>query len=190
MVGEELFRKTAEKLPVIVPGSRALILQHPDLYALVDDDLYEEISQRTWHLAVMGPYSCYVVTTVRAETKCGFTSLYLHRFVLNPTRGKIADHKDGNVLDNRMDNLRLATPTTSSRNQGMKRRSSMPYKGIQRSPSGKWNAKIRDEHGLRQWLGSFDTPELAANAYDDAARRIHGGFACVNFPRPGERGVM
>lgn len=103
---------------------------------------------------------------------------YLHRVIV-PTELTV-DHRNGDGLDNRRENLRPATDKQQMRNRPKIPGSTSRYKGVFRAPTGRWTAQIKYDHKSRH-IGMFATEEAAARAYDEAARRAFGEFARTNF---------
>ncbi len=111
-----------------------------------------------------------------------------HRLALSIIRGCLlppnvhADHINGDRDDNRELNLRECVNSQNAKNQRKRNGGHPTLKGIlpARTPS-KWWARIKVNY-RHVYLGTFDTPEDAARAYDAAAIQHHGEFARLNFP--------
>lgn len=91
------------------------------------------------------------------------------------------DHENGIPGDDRLDNLRPATPGQNQANRGLLASNTSGFRGVSfHRRTGRWRASIcvdrRQVH-----LGHFATPEAAAVAYDAAAREHFGEFARLNF---------
>lgn len=108
--------------------------------------------------------------------------VYMHRVILGLKEGDSeVDHKNGDGLDNRRENLRLVTHTQNMRAfRKRAKRYVSRFRGVQ--PNHKrWSAHIW--HQGRIYLGTFDTEEEAAKAYDDAAMKYGFEKEALNFPQ-------
>lgn len=145
--------------------------------AIVDDEDYDYLSQFKWH-ARRDDNTWYAIHSDRINGRIVETKM--HRLVLPPPDGFLVDHKNRNGLDNRRCNLRIATISQNTVNSPTRNKTG--YRGVKHSTNPRWwEANIRVNR-KKVYLGCFPSPEQAARAYDDAARKYHGEFAILNFP--------
>lgn len=144
--------------------------------ALVDDEDYPLLSRHSW---------CYSGETGYATTRIGGKMVFIHKLIMG-TRGNCQiDHKSGDGLDNRKENLRWAYKRVQNDYNRAKIRGPVTsqYKGVctVSSDRSKWRATICKD-GKRYHIGTFKVEEDAARAYDAAAKEHFGEYARLNFP--------
>jgi hypothetical protein len=143
--------------------------------ALVDDE-DEWVTDWKWRAKSSSGDLFYAARNSPRPSK---KEIWMHREIMLPPPGLEIDHVNGNGLDNRRLNLRLAT---SSQNKWNAKKSSgntaSIYKGVSVSRQG-WRAQIRCNGG-RYHLGVFKTAEEAAEVYNAAALELFGEYACLN----------
>ncbi|KAJ0528001.1 putative transcription factor AP2-EREBP family [Helianthus annuus] len=107
----------------------------------------------------------------------GIAAVVGERVLFGKSGTTVVDKQADSVVD-----VRKETKSRSVSNGGSVEKS---YRGVRKRPWGRWSAEIRDRIGrCRHWLGTFDTAEEAARAYDAAARRLRGSKARTNFEIP------
>lgn len=147
-----------------------------DKKALIDDDDYSRIARYRWYYQSPMGYARAWIEGKR---------VYMHRLIFNVKQKEIqVDHINGNKLDNRKENLRIATPSQNQANKPKtSKKCSSRYRGVCYEPTStskkKWRAMAM-ENGTSHYLGHFTTEQEAALAYNAAAKKFYGDYAKIN----------
>lgn len=143
---------------------------------LVDDEDFAMASRWTWRTIGKG----YAARTVyQREGAVRRTNLYLHRALLDMRTGdhRKVDHINGNKLDNRRSNLRICTTQENGWNSAIRSHNRSGFKGVMwEKRRRKWALYIKVD-GKQKYLGLFDEPQRAHEAYCTAAHEHFGEFA-------------
>jgi hypothetical protein len=148
-----------------------------NLHAIVDAADYEWLKEYKWYAG--SPNRAGQVYARRNSSK---GIVLMHRMIMNPPKGKVVDHLNGNTLDNRRCNLHICTQRENTWNRRKTAYGQSRFMGV--SPRGdKWQAKVG-----RHYLGLFDDEVEAAQVRDREALRMYGAKAWLNFPPEPEAG--
>ena len=134
--------------------------------ALVDENCYDDLSKYKWCFNSKNDNG-HGYAQRSQHVKLGFKqytnkTVYMHREILDTDQE--VDHINGNTLDNRKENLRIANRTQQLQNKASHRNSSSKYVGVHiHRLTGKWRSQIMVE-GKRIDLGLFSSPKEASNA--------------------------
>lgn len=156
--------------PVVIDGDVARIQLAGGWVAVVDAADLALLAGRRW---------CAFRSRRTVYAYANRPKVFMHRLVAGAGPGEQIDHRDGDGLNNRRTNLRRATTSQNGGNMAP-RPSRHGYKGVTPARS-RWAARIMVGY-RRRHLGTFDSPEEAARAYDEAAREAWGEYARTNFP--------
>lgn len=145
---------------------------------IVDDHWYEELNKYTWYY-----HEGYGLRKERVPgEKNKWKAFRAHRVILNCEDPElVVDHINGDKLDNREENLRVATRGENNRNVKKTWTSSSQYKGVtyQKGQDKPWIAQIGFGRE-RIYLGAYYHEQEAANIYNLAAQQLFGQFADLN----------
>lgn len=148
---------------------------------VIDDCDLPLVQKHSWFAQENSSGGFYASADIKNESGI-VVRTYLHRFLTNPPTGFTTRHKDGNGLNNRRDNLEIC-----AKGQSPRRDSDEGYRGVYYNPKGlkPWRAVITVD-GKSRHLGVFSTAEEAALKRDEAAIKLWGHDALLNFPRTTE----
>jgi hypothetical protein len=119
----------------------------------------------------------------------GLYTRYLPRAIMKAPEGMDVDHKNGDIFDNRKENLRICTRTQNRINSKPKKiaitknhtKRYSEFKGVTKDSLSTYRARIVHK-GKKLSLGTYELEIEAALAYDKKAKELYGEFAWLNFP--------
>lgn len=146
-------------------------------FALVDDEDYPLLNRLTWVENEASEGKIYPSYYLRS-TKQRSTGLAMHQLILPSKRNHAIIHRNGDVFDNRKQNLVHLSFRLMRASSAPKTRESSKYKGVSfKKKYQKWYAQCGNK-----FLGTFKDEVEAAKAYDIEAFNQYGEWAYCNFP--------
>lgn len=114
-----------------------------------------------------------------ASTVINHKKISMHRFLMEAPSNMEVDHKDGDKLNNKRDNLRLCTRKENAKNRSLNSNNVSGFSGVHFTNSEKrrkrWVASIR-VNGKKTSLGRFFTKEEAVRVREEAEKKYYGEY--------------
>ena len=149
------------------------------MVALVDNEDYEQLNKHKWY-AKKGCRGTFYAARTNYASRVRPVRMGRQILGLDYNDGQLVDHKNRNTLDNRKSNLQIVIRSQTQMHQKIRIHSSR-YKGVHwQRASGKWVATITKNYKSRH-LGIFRNEIYAGCAYDEAAKKLFGKYARLNF---------
>lgn len=145
------------------------------IVTIVDDDDFEELSKYNWQARIQTYTGLF-----RAKRHGIPKEVDMARQIMNCPVGMEVDHINGDLLDNRKENLRICTHRQNMCNRRLQRNNTTGYRGVATIDGGnRYYAQIYLNR-KKIHIGSFKDPKDAAIAYNEAAKQHYGEFAKLN----------
>ena len=149
-------------------------------FAVIDEECLSVVASHKWYLNSAG-----YAASVHHRKGCARVDVHrnvnvaMHRLIMGepPHEGLSVDHADRDRLNNRINNLRWATPAQNAVNKATYKVGSSAFKGVSKTKEGYWSANFAGVY-----YGTYELEEEAALVYDKAARAFDSEFAWLNFP--------
>jgi hypothetical protein len=144
--------------------------------SIVGVEDFEQLSKHKWYFHKNG----YAVRNRKKSDGPGSRCIRMHREILRAPDDLLVDHINGDKLDNRRSNIRLATKSQNECNKGPSSLNGSGYRGVSWSKQKrKWHVRVYLDAKC-QHVGFFSNIEEAALAYNEATKKIHGSFSREN----------
>lgn len=144
-------------------------------FAIVDDSDFEWLNKWKWCAKLRPNGQFYAARTTGRRS--GKKTIRMHRVIGGAIKGDQIDHKNGDTLDNRLENLRLCTASQNMCNRGASKNNTLGFKGVSwHKQMSMWRAEIYVRSQCF-YLGLYSSAAAASRAYKMASRQYHGEFA-------------
>lgn len=165
--------------PIRIEGDTAYIPLTDGYEAIIDAADVPLVSVGNWYAQASSRKDGSLLTVYAKRDFGNVRSVRLHRYLLDASEAEFVDHIDGDGLNNRRSNLRVATPAQNAHNARVRVDNVSSYKGVfWDADHQRYRARIT-AHKQSHSLGNFRCVTAAAVAYVKASRRIHGEFGRV-----------